>query len=327
MTDTTLRRKVFDILERDRGPGIGTNPVEVVLVGLILVNAVAVVLETVPYMHFRYLWVFRVIEYVSVAAFTVEYLLRLWVCVERADLRRLRWKRLRFALRPLALIDLLAIAPFFLSLVFPIDLRILRVLRLLRILKLARYSSALTMLLAVIEEEASSFLAAIVILMILLILASSGAYLAEHRVQPDKFGSIPAAMWWAIATLTTVGYGDVTPVTTAGRVFGGIVAVIGVGMAALPAGILASGMADQMRRRRVDMANRFRHALADGRIEPEERAAIEATRRRLGLSRRMARDILDEVRRYRDLRAQMVCPHCGKHPDDPRDAGQSASAG
>ena len=137
---------------------------------------------------------------------------------------------------------------FFMS----IDLRFLRVIRLLRIFKLTRYSGAMNLVLSVFKEEASAFFAAFFVLLMLLILASSGIYLLEHEVQPDNFGTIPDAMWWAMATLTTVGYGDVVPITPIGKLFGGFITIIGMGMVALPAGILASGFADQVHRRRTE---------------------------------------------------------------------------
>ncbi len=148
--------------------------------------------------------------------------------------------------------------------------------------------------------------------MVLLVLAASGAYLAEHDIQPDKFGSIPEAMWWAMATLTTVGYGDVTPITATGKVFGGLVAVIGIGMAALPAGILASGLADQLRRSRDALSAELRIALEDGVIDTNETEALEILRKQLGLSRTAVADVTNEIRREKKRGDTHHCPHCGK---------------
>ena len=212
---------------------------------------------------------------------------------------------------PLAIIDLLAIAPFYLAFFVSMDLRFLRVLRLLRIFKLTRYSSAMTMLLDVFREEASAFFAGFFILIVLLVLAASGAYLVEHETQPEKFGSIPDAMWWAMATLTTVGYGDVTPVTPFGKLFGACVTVIGIGMAALPAGILASGLADQLRRKREALAEQYRHALEDGVIDADEEAALESLRKDLGLSKTLANEVLSDLHRKKASVNARRCPHCG----------------
>jgi voltage-gated potassium channel len=211
----------------------------------------------------------------------------------------------------MSLVDLAAIAPFYLAMVVGIDLRFLRVIRLLRIFKLTRYSSALSVLLDVLREEASSFAAGFFIMAVLLVVAASGAYLVEHQAQPNGFGSIPDAMWWAVATLTTVGYGDVTPVTAMGKVFGAMVTLIGVGMAALPAGIIASGMTDQLRRRRAAMIEEYRHALEDGIIDENEEADLEAHRRRLGLSRQLVAEIRTSLKSRRLGEKHGKCPHCG----------------
>lgn len=312
----TLRKRIYRILDRDHGPGSRMTLIDLFLSTLIIVNAIAVMAETLPYVHFRYRPYFVTLETASVAVFTVEYLLRLWVCVERPELYGRRFARLRYMVTPLAVIDLLAILPFYLSFFVHIDLRFLRVLRLLRILKLSRYSLALTTLLGVLEEESSALLATFFIMVVALILTASGAYLAEHAAQPDKFGSIPEAMWWAIITLTSVGYGDVVPITPMGKVFGALVAVIGIGMAAIPAGILASGMTEQMRRRRNVLADKFRIALADGKIDRNDWVQIGQVRKDLGLTRRETREVLDEVKRYEALKQSMVCPHCGKRPDE-----------
>jgi voltage-gated potassium channel len=172
--------------------------------------------------------------------FSIEYLLRLWSAVEIPMLNRLpRWKaRVRYALRPIMLIDLFAVLPFYFQWVYPVDLRALRVLRLFRLLKLVRYSPALQTLGRVLADEWRALVGA---LLVLLLFASTAMYSLEHDVQPDKFGSVPAAAWWALATLTTVGYGDAVPVTVWGKLLGGVVMLLGVGMIALPVAIIATG--------------------------------------------------------------------------------------
>ncbi len=307
-----LRKSFYQKLEPDEGADRLSRLVDLFLICLIAVNVLAVILETVDALQARYETLFAYIEIISVAVFTVEYFARMWVSVESSEFRDRKHPRLAYALSPMALIDLVAILPFYLGIFFSIDLRFLRVLRLLRILKLTRYSSAMSMLLEVFREEANAFFAGFFILIVLLILAGSGAYLAEHQVQPDKFGSIPAAMWWAMATLTTVGYGDVTPVTPAGQLFGSLVAVVGIGMAALPAGILASGLADQLRRRREEMTQRFRTALEDGIIDAEEEDQLEELRKQLGLSKRLVFEVRKQVQRDREAENEAICPHCGK---------------
>lgn len=310
MTETSLRRRAYDILERTDKTDARARAIEIGLIVLIALNIVAVTLETIAPLYQAHKAAFDAFELFSVAVFSVEYAARLWCCVEDPRFEGRRFPRLSYAMTPMALIDLAAILPFYLAIIFQIDLRFLRVLRLLRVFKLTRYSAAMTMLLNVFREEANAFFAGFFILFVLLILTASGIYLVEHDDQPDKFGSVPAAMWWAVATLTTVGYGDVTPITAAGKLFGAAVTIIGVGMAALPAGILASGLADQLRRRRENLTSRFRVALEDGVIDAEEEDELESLRKELGLSREAAEDIREEVM-MRDRTEVRRCPNCG----------------
>ncbi|WP_299847389.1 ion transporter [uncultured Roseovarius sp.] len=307
-----LRKAVYKKLDPDEKNDRLSRWIDLVLIALIAINVLAVIFETVASIEARYRTPLWVIEVISVAVFSVEYLARVWVSVEDPKFRDRPNPRLSYMLSPMALVDLLAILPFYLGFFLHMDLRFLRVLRLLRILKLTRYSAAMSMLLDVFREESSAFFAGFFILIVMLVLAASGAYLAEHQVQPDKFGSIPHAMWWAVATLTTVGYGDVTPITPAGQLFGSLVAVVGIGMAALPAGILASGMADRLRRTREELAAKFRTALEDGVIDAEEEQELEEVRRDLGLSKRVATEIRDQLLRDREAADGGFCPHCGK---------------
>lgn len=303
----TLRARVYWWLERPDRNADGPLVLEIALIVLITLNVGAVILETVAPIYAHWKSAFDLFESVSLLVFIAEYLTRLWVAPENPEVR----SRSKWATSPLAIIDLLAILPAVLVLFFPLDLRILRALRMLRLLKLTRYSPALSMLLAVFEEEAGAFFAGFFILVLMLIFASSGAWLAEHEAQPEAFGSIPSAMWWAVATLTTVGYGDVTPVTVAGKVFGAIITIVGIGMAALPAGIIASGLNDQLHRRRASLETQFRLALEDGAICADEQAEIEALRKELGLSRRAARHIREQVR-TESLVRQGKCQTCGR---------------
>ncbi|WP_417725621.1 ion transporter [Salipiger sp.] len=306
-----LRRRAYLLLEH---PGQGPRAariVEIALILLIIANVIAVALETVPRLYASHQALFQAFDRLSVAIFTAEYLLRVWASAEREPARPAWRARLRYMRSPLALVDLMAILPFFLGLIFTSDLQMLRILRLFRIYKLTRYSPALSVLFGVIREEAGALAAAFSILTILLVFAATGAYLVEHEAQPGDFGSIPAAMWWALVTLTTVGYGDVTPITPLGRIFGGFITVLGVGMAALPAGIIASGLADHLHRRRDHLRNQFRLALEDGRIDLEEGRQIEKLRRELGINRDIAHAILSEVRLRQVPRPACRCPECG----------------
>nr|WP_254429171.1 MULTISPECIES: ion transporter [unclassified Ruegeria] len=308
VTDSSyLRQRVYWWLERPDRAATGPWLLEIALIALITLNVAAVILETVASIYARWGFALNLFEGLSLFVFVVEYVARLWVSTENPSYKT----RASWAVSPIAIIDLLAVLPALLYLIFPVDLRLLRTFRMLRLLKLTRYSPALGMLLAVFEEEAGAFFAGFFILMVMLIFAASGAWLAEHEVQPDAFGSIPAAMWWAMATLTTVGYGDVTPVTVAGKVFGAAITVIGIGMAALPAGIIASGLNDQLHRRRASLEREFRKALEDGDICEADEAVIDAVRKQLGLSRRAADHIRNRV--HAETVPQVDrCPTCGQ---------------
>lgn len=245
------RRRVFEIVE-EAAPGDQSSSIfDWCLIALISLNISAVVLETVPSIHAAYAVEFHWFEVISVVIFSVEYVLRIWVAPEHPSLKRMGplRARLRYAVSFGALIDLAAVAPFYLAAILGIDLRVLRVLRLLRFLKLMRYSSALMTMQRVIIDERRALLAALLIMAGLLIVASTAMYYAERHAQPNVFGSIPAAMWWGLATLTTVGYGDIVPITLVGKLIGGVVMLLGLGMFALPIGILATGFTQEVHRR------------------------------------------------------------------------------
>jgi len=306
-SNKSLRNTIYWWIERPDRQAKGPFLLEMALIVIIILNVSAVILETVDSIYIRWVYLFDLFESISLIIFILEYLTRLWVAPENPGVAsRLAWIR-----SPIAIIDLITIIPAILYLIFPLDLRILRTFRMMRLLKLTRYSSALNMLLAVFEEEAGAFFAGFFILMLMLIFAASGAWLAEHNAQPDKFGSIPEAMWWAVATLTTVGYGDVTPITVAGKIFGAMITIIGIGMAALPAGIIASGLNEQFRHRRFNLQKEFKKALEDGIISQAEEDEIEALRKKLGLSRRVAADIREKIL-AQSLSKTNYCPHCGK---------------
>ncbi len=247
----SLRRRLYEILELGRGEDRASIYVDRFLIILIIANVIAYALETVSGFAAEYgVWLYA-FEVFSVAVFTIEYALRLWSCVEVPFLKRLpKWEaRLKFARRPYLVIDLLAILPFYLGFLLPFDTRFLRVLRLFRLLKLARYSPAMHTLVRVITNEWRALLGATLLMLTVLLFAATGIYYLERGAQPEKFGSIPDAAWWAMATLTTVGYGDVAPVTAVGRIFGSVVMLIGLGMFALPIAIISTGFAQELGRR------------------------------------------------------------------------------
>ena len=315
---SSLRKRAAEVLEERAADDERARLVDIFLVTMIIASVSGVVLSTVPSVASRWSNEFLVFEIFSVAIFTIEYLLRLWCCVETRQYHHLpRWKaRLRWMISPLGAVDLLAIAPFYVLLLLPYNaqsalvLRAFRGLRLLRIFKLARYSSALDILRSVLRQEAHTLGVVAVIMLVVLVIAAWAMYLAESQVQPVHFKSVPASMWWAVVTLTTVGYGDVVPITPFGRLIAGFIAVIGIAIAALPAGILASGFASEIRRREHSFHRALEHALADGRISAEDAMNLEKVRHALGLSESEATALRLDV--LNELRQITHCPHCGR---------------
>lgn len=247
----SLRRRTFDFIEPGPERGIWARGFEIFIVLLIILNVAAFVAETVPDIERDWgHWLTR-FELASVAIFTIEYLTRLWTAPEFPFLaRRPDWQaRLKYAASPAMIVDALAILPFYLSMVFAIDLRVLRVLRLFRLLKLGRYSPALSTLIRVIANEQRALMGAVLLLVMAVLFSSTMMYYAEAEAQPDKFGTVPMAAWWAITTLTTVGYGDVTPITNVGRLIAGLTMIVGLCILALPVAIIASGFSQELAKR------------------------------------------------------------------------------
>ena len=244
-----IKYHVYDILvETDDGERID-RIVAIFLMLLILLNGIVVVVETVDSWEQAYGAYFNAFELVSVAVFTIEYLLRLWVAPLDPQYSHPVRGRIRYAFSAMALVDLVAILPALLPMFFAIDLRflrLLRILRLFRLFKLSRYITSMDLLDDVVRAKREQLLVTVVMIAILLLFASSLMYVVEHEAQPDKFTDIPSAMWWGVATITTVGYGDVFPITPLGKLLGAFVAFLGIGMFALPTSILASGFTEIM---------------------------------------------------------------------------------
>ena len=258
---STAKNSVYEILEK-ASPGNRSSEIfDIFLISLISLNAVALIMGTVEEIHQVSPLAFRIFEIISVAIFTVEYLLRVWSCTTDPRYAHPVLGRLRFAVTPMAIIDLLAILPFYLVPLVNIhglDLRFLRAVRLMaRVARLSHYSSGMRTLARVLYNKRSELLTVIMVLSILLLIASSFMFYAENEAQPDNFANIPQAMWWGIVTLTTIGYGDVVPITTAGRLIAGVIAVMGIGLFALPAGILGSGFVEEIGKRDADTTIRI----------------------------------------------------------------------
>lgn len=247
-----FKSSVFNVLNTAKSTNRLQRIINTFLFGLIILNVAAVILETVDVLHDSFDPYFHIFEIFSVIVFSIEYLLRVWSCTCNDAYKRPIVGRIRFILTPMALIDLWAILPFYLPMLIPIDLRFLRALRLLRIMrifKIGRYSTAMMILTSVVRRKKEELSITLATLIILLVMAASLMYLVEKDAQPEAFSSIPAAMWWGIVTLSTVGYGDVYPITVLGKMLGMVIAVLGIGMFALPAGILGSGFVEELQSR------------------------------------------------------------------------------
>ena len=257
------------------------------LIVLIIANVVAVVMETMPEYHTPYALHFRTFEIISVIIFTIEYFARVWTCTLEPQATQQPQSKLKqrvlFIFRPMSVVDLLAILPFYLSVFVAIDLRVLRLFRLIRLFKLGRYSRAMQTLQTVIAREYRVIAAALGVLMIMMVIAATVMYHLERYVQPEHFGTIPESLWWSVVTLSTVGYGDVVPITTEGKLFAGFVVLIGVALFALPAGILASSFMEQMALNRDSFRQRVLDLLNDGPLSLSELEQLEHVRKSLGL--------------------------------------------
>lgn len=251
MPAATMRHRAYEVLDKGLAGSAVADGVHVTLIVLILTNVLAVILESVPSIAEGYGTLFMTVEVVSTLIFTLEYGVRLWTAPEHPLLQSMKplRARLRHAASPAMVVDLLVILPFYVSLIGGIDLRFLLLLRLARFFKLARYSPGFASLTEALWSERRALGASLIIFIGVLIIAAAAMRLAEHDAQPDKFATIPDALWWAVITLTTVGYGDVYPITPAGKLIAGVTAVTGIAMLALPVGIIATAFAREIQRR------------------------------------------------------------------------------
>jgi voltage-gated potassium channel len=276
--------------------------VDTFLVVWVVISVLSVVLESVDSIHYVLNLEFIVLDTVAVAIFTLEFMLRLFSVVEQPGYRGAVAGRLRYVRSPGALIDLIAILPFFLEVLLHhlIDLRFLRVFRLMRLLKLTRYTGATKTLGIVLKREWPVLMAATFIMMLLVVLTASLGYLFEHDAQPDKFENIPQSIYWAVVTLASVGYGDMSPVTPAGRAITIVLSLLGIGIFAIPAALLSSAFSDQLRIEREKLQNELFIMLADGVISADEQETIEAEAKRLHLGRGEVDRLIEKARRQRE---------------------------
>ena len=277
---------------------------DISLFSLVVLNLIAVALESVPTFQRNYgNWLYN-FELFSVIVFSFEYIARVWSAPAKREIDLMNSPlkaRVRYIFSFYGLIDLVAILPFYIQAFFPgLDLRVLRALRLLRILKLNHYNSALDDLFGAIVEEKKSFMTTLYIFSVAFVLSSSLIYYAEHKVQPEAFRSIPDAMYWSIITLTTVGYGDVSPITVFGKSIAAITAIFGVVVVALLTGIVANAFNAQMERRKIIFEDQVREALLDGVLDSDEEASLDDLRKKFGMSKIQADALIEHVKKLKE---------------------------
>jgi voltage-gated potassium channel len=304
----TLRKKIHMILERETHSRFAEF-VHYALMTLILMTVIAVILESDDDIYQRHEFLFLILEIVSLTVFTVEYILRVWSSGEVKKYNAFKG-RIRYMLTPMALIDLLAVLPVLFGFFVNRDLMVLRGFRLVRVFKLTRYSRSMNLLISVLRQESANIFSAFFVLSILIIIAATGMHYVEGDSQPNDFGTIPKSIWWATVTLTTVGYGDVVPLSPLGKIFGIVILMSGIGMAALPAGILASGFTKEINRRKEKFKNKVMRYLADGILDKKELHRLRITAHNLAISNLEMKTAIREVQSLQLKITELKCPHC-----------------
>ncbi|MCW8863262.1 MAG: ion transporter [Colwellia sp.] len=311
LTTTSLRARVYQLLENETNRNITAKIVNLLLIVLIITNVIAAIFESEADYHQLYQQEFYLFEVISLSIFCIEYLLRVWCSVEDEKYQASSniKARLRYMMTPMAIIDLIAILPFIIALFFAVDLRALRLLRVLRLLKLTHYFKGFNIFISVINKELKSITAAMTVMMFLIIIAASLMHSVEGSIQPEAFGSIIQSFWWAVVTMTTVGYGDVVPVTSIGKIISTFIMLIGVGLVALPAGMLAARFGEELRERRKNLNAHIKDALSSGYIDNEQYQALEQLADKLEIE---PRDLQRSINLLKQGHHGNKCPHCGK---------------
>lgn len=306
----TFRQKVHALVYTSAYGGTIHNIFEVFINVWVLISVTAVVLESVHSINYILHLQFVILDTVAVAIFTVEYVMRIYSSVEEPGFKGAVSGRLKQAKTPSTVIDLLAILPFFLEVFLHhlFDLRFLRIFRLARLLKLARGSDATAVMFKVIAREWPVLVAATFIMFLLVILTASLGYLFEHEAQPEKFENIPTAIYWAVITLASVGYGDISPVTPVGRAVTVVLSLVGIGIFAIPAALLASSFSDELVKKRELLKANIYDILKDGHISDEEASIIRSEAKRLHLTNAEINALLELVRKEHELEERNPLP-------------------
>ena len=296
--NNTFRQKLYALVNPTETSGRLHEIFDFFIIVWVIISVTAVILESIASVIYYVGVEFVIIDTIAVAIFSTEYLIRIYTCVENPKYQHWLNGRIASAKEPSNLIDLIAILPFFLESLLNhlFDLRFLRVFRLMRLLKLMRYSDATKSLFIVCKREWPVMKASAFIMLLLVMLAACLGYVFEHEAQPDKFENIPQSIYWAVITLASVGYGDISPVTPMGRIMTIVLALLGIGIFAIPAAILSSGLNDQLHIEREAMKDELYKMLEDGVISPEEREIIDAEAKRLHLSEGEVARLLEKAK-------------------------------
>ncbi len=262
------------------------NLEKLIYIPVICISSFLLVLVTEPTIKKEFGKIFKFEEVIVSLIFLGEYFYRILKAKSK----------FKYIFSFLGIIDLLSFLPFYIGLLNIFNYNTILLLQLSRLLKLIRYFHGFKLLGDVLKEEAESLMVAIAVMFIIVIFASVGIYIFEHNVQPETFGSVPRAMWWAIVTLTTVGYGDVTPVTPQGKIFATFITIAGVGLVSLPAGIIASGFTEQLRLRREKFEMEVEHLVHDdGKLSKDDIKKLDRYREDLGIDREVAKIIIKHI--------------------------------
>lgn len=309
MSQSLLRQRCYHLLDGNEALSPIGRLINGFIISLIVVNVAVVIAETVPELNREYHLYFNALELFSVAVFTLEYLSRVWISSENPKFGPGLKGKLKYIFSPIALIDLIVILPFYLSLFISIDLRYLRLLRLLRLLKLSHYIRSMDVFIKVVTSELASLASAVFAVLVLVVLAACIMFALEHQAQPEAFKSVLDAIWWAVVTLTTVGYGDITPVTAGGKILAIMIMLLGVGTVALPAGMLAARFSEELQNRKSAMTAEVINALEDGELTDYEQGMLKGLSRKYGISEEDLEQIIHNKKL--ELGHQVHCPHCG----------------
>ncbi len=309
-SSNSLRSRCYHLLDGDNASSTIGHMINGFIITLIIVNVAVVIVESIPEINQQYETQFQWLEVFSVIVFTLEYLIRIWIAPENPRFGTGLKGRLKYIRSPIALVDLIVILPFYLSLFINIDLRYLRLLRLLRLLKLSHYIRSMDVFVKVLSSELASIASAIFAVLVLVVLAACLMFTLEHQAQPEAFKTVLDAIWWAVVTMTTVGYGDMTPVTPGGKILAILIMLLGVGTVALPAGMLAARFSEELQNRKSSLTAEVINALEDGELTEKETRLLKAISRQYGISEHELNQIIHN--QSLELGHKIHCPHCGQ---------------